>query len=320
MSNMEIWVKRLLPSALLNSIRPTTNMIRSQIRAIKRSMMKRLSVEDLASDLASIGIDKGDTLMVHSAMSSIGSVEDGAEPIIKSFLSRVDSDGTIMMPCYNAAEDVELGMREGRFVDLRTLKSNMGKITEVFRTWPGVARSSHPFSSVCVLGERTDHIISGHVKSPNICHAESPMAHIVENNVKIVGIGVSIAVGMAVSHYIEDTDNSFPIEVHSPPFMVEYIDQSGKTVKREVVRYDPAVSANRIGSKNTEWINEKMTQHFTRLGIMRWFQYGQAKSWVMEAEPVYQELLKLAKKGITIYLTEQKWKSMNAGDGSIESW
>jgi len=305
---------------LLNSIRPLTNFIRSQVRAVKRLLMRSLNVEDLVSDLESSGIVKGDTLMVHSSMSSIGNAEDGANTIIKSFLDAVDSSGTIMMPCYGSAEDVESGMRESRSVDLRTLRSNMGKITEVFRTWPGVVRSSHPFSSVCAWGAGADKIVSGHENRPTICHAESPMGHIVENNVKIVGIGVTIAVGMAVSHYIEDTDESFPIEVHSPPFLAEYIDQSGKTVKREVVRYDPAVSANRIGSKNTEWINEGLTQHFTRLGIMRWFRFGQAEAWVMQAESVYKELSRLASKGITIYLTEDQWKSMNGGNASTESW
>ena len=282
--------------------------------------MSKLTKENLVEDLKSIGIGSGDSIMVHSSLSSIGNVDGGAETVVESLVDAVTAQGTLMMPCYNSAEAVQADIEAGQYVDLRELRSSMGKITEIFRRRPGVVRSSHPFSSVCAWGKNAELVTSGHSKNPYICHAESPMGHIVDANVRIVGIGITIAVGMAVSHYLEDIDEPFPIEVHTPPFEVKYTDALGNSVEREVIRFDPVVSQTRIGSPGTEWICDSLTRHFTKLGIMQHFKFGNADSWVMEAKPVFIELKRLAKKGITIYLTEAEWKSMNSGNKSIDSW
>ena len=282
--------------------------------------MERSSLANLKADLTSAGFKPGDVLMVHSAMSKVGNVDGGAETIIQSLLETVAPFGTIMMPAYGSAADVEEGMKTDDIIDLQNQKSYMGKITEVFRTWPGAKRSSHPFSSVCAIGDHSQYMLADHAKDPNISHAESPLGRIVEKDAQIIGIGVTIAVGMAVSHVLEDTDETFPIEVHAPVFEAKYIDADGNAVTRDVIRFDPEVSKTRIGSPNTEWINEMLTQHFTKLGVMRHFQFGKADSWVMNAAPVFKELKRLAEKGITIYLTEAQWQEMNSGDPSIKSW
>ncbi|MBT3253107.1 MAG: AAC(3) family N-acetyltransferase [Candidatus Marinimicrobia bacterium] len=311
---------KLIPLSLRKSIRPLSNKIRSIVRRLLRTQMDRSTLGDLKADLASAGFSVGDILMVHSAMSKVGNVDGGAETIVKSFLETVERSGTILMPAYGAAGEVEEGMKTGSIIDLRTQKSYMGKITEVFRTWTGVKRSSHPFSSVCAIGNDTETMLADHWKNPNISHIDSPLGRIVEKDAQIVGIGVSIAVGMAVSHVLEDTDETFPIEVHSPAFKAKYVDSNGGSVIRDIIRFDPEVSKTRIGSPNTEWINEMLTKHFTKLGTMRHFRFGNADSWVMNAAPVFEELKRLAKLGITIYLTETQWKTMNGGDPSIDSW
>ena len=313
-------ITRLIPLSIRKSIRPLYSSLRSIVRNLRRARMDASSLADLKSDLAAAGFGAGDILMVHSAMSQVGNVDGGAGTIIKSFLETVEPSGTLLMPAYGSAADVEEGMKTGSIIDLRTQKSHMGKITEVFRTWPGVIRSSHPFSSVCAIGKQMDYMLSDHWKDPNISHADSPLGRIVEMDAQIVGIGVTIAVGMAVSHVIEDTDETFPIEVHSPIFEAKYIDSNGDSVRRDIIRFDPEVSKTRIGSPNTEWINEMLTQHFSAIGLMRQFKFGNAASWVMHAAPVFKELERLAKKGVTIYLTESQWKEMNRGNPSIDSW
>ena len=42
------------------------------------------SFEILVKDLNSIGIKKGDTVMVHSSLSSMGNVDGGAETVIEA--------------------------------------------------------------------------------------------------------------------------------------------------------------------------------------------------------------------------------------------
>jgi aminoglycoside N3'-acetyltransferase len=211
-------------------------------------------------------------------------------------------------------------MAQGETIDLRSAQPNTGIITETFRTWPEVRRSSHPFSSVCALGPSAEELIAGHAGDPHVCHAESPVGRLVAANAKIAGLGVPLSVGLSVAHYLEDTYGKFPFTVHSPPFTVRYVDTGGNTVTRDVIRYDPDVAETRIDHPKGTWILRMFTDHFTRRGILCWFRFGQADAWVMNAQPLFDELKRLADKGITMYLTQEQWLTMNDGRDGIKTW
>lgn len=263
------------------------------------------------------GIGTGDILMVHSSLSRIGNVIGSAETVIKSFIDVVTVKGTIIMPCYNSAELVIQDLKRGRILDLRKSPSSTGKITETFRSWHDIHRSSHPFSSVCAWGRQARYITAGHATKHNVCHSASPIGRLVELSGKVVGIGISIAQGFGIAHYLEDSWDEFPFEVHSSPFEVTYIDTDGNTIRRKVSRFDPKVSRTRIDYPEGSWICEKLTGHLARKGILKWFDYGEADAWVMEAVELYRELRRLAEKGITMYLTEKRLTDRNR---EIDKW
>jgi len=315
-----ILLRSMLPAAIYGYARLRYRAVRSTWRFMRRRFAETQNLNELILDLRSAGIAPGDTIMVHSSLSRIGNVDDGAVTVIRSLIDAVAPDGTVVMPCHGSADDVQRGAREGRILDLRTAKSKTGIVTEVFRRRFGSIRSSHPFSSVCARGKNQEYIVSRHAASPYICHAQSPIGRIVELDAKIVGLGVPISVGLAVAHYLEDTWDSFPFAVHAPPFEVTYIDTDGKKITRQVIRYDPVRAATRIDHVGGQWILKMFTSHFTRRGIIHWFTYGEAKSWVMRAALLYKELRRLADRGITMYLTRDEWLKMNAGNESIESW
>ena len=43
-------------------------------------------------------------------------------------------------------------------------------------------------------------------------------------------------------------------------------------------------------------------------GILHEFKFGQARSWIFDVQPFYEELKKLARLGITIYTTKEDFK------------
>jgi aminoglycoside 3-N-acetyltransferase len=255
--------------------------------------------------------------MVHSSLSRIGNVEGGPASVVQSFMDILTPGGTLIMPCYNSAEAMVKEFRAGRPTDLRVMPSAVGKITEVFRTWPGVIRSSHPFSSSCAWGKMADYIVSAHDQKPGVCHEESPVGRLVKLNGKIVGIGIPISQGLGVAHYLEDTWDGFPFEVHAPEFAVAYIDPSGKLIERRIWRFDPYVARTRIDQPDGTWICARLTTHLIRKGFLKQFRYGEADSWIMEAEPLFYELKRLATKGVTMYLTENSLTEQNR---DIENW
>jgi aminoglycoside 3-N-acetyltransferase len=225
--------------------------------------------------------------------------------------------GTLIMPAYNSAEEAVKKSRRGTPIDLRTSPSEVGIITEVFRTTPGVRRSSHPFSSACAWGVKAQHITESHTEAPEVCHPSSPVGRLVECQGTIVGIGIPIAQGLGVAHCVEDTYKTFPFEVHSDQFEIQYIDADGQVIQRRVSRYDPNVARTRIDYPDGKWIGERLTAHLERVGILKRFRYGCADSWSMRADILYEELKRLADKGVTMYLTPDKLDDRNR---DTENW
>lgn len=318
--SIKIWIRRLFPPFVYNFLRLIYRLLRSGIRKIirkiKRSGLKSIPLEQLVSDFKSAGIKPGDVIMVHASLSQIGKVKGGAETVVKSLMEVVTQEGTILMPVYGSVEELEKNTKLGKTINLKTEKSQVGKISETFRNWPGVYRSSHPFSSVCAWGKKAEYVTSGHADDQRICHSHSPVARFVELGGKVVGIGVSVHV-VSVYHVIEDAWDGFPFEVHSNSFSVTYIDAQGNTVNRQVCKYDPWVSRSRIDKPESEWIRQMFTYHLSRKGILQRCRFGKADSWTIEANPLSIELKHLASKGITMYLTKKQWDSRNE---SIDSW
>jgi len=314
---IKLWGKRYIPQGVINTIRKPFRLKRSKQRAAYRKEAKPLTLERLTSDLLSSGIRAGDLVMVHSSLSKIGNVDGGPATVIQSIIDIITPEGTLIMPCYNSAEVMLKELKHGKLLDLRSSPSFTGKITETFRTWPGVVRSSHPFSSSCAWGKLAEYVTDGQALNPNVCHADSPVGRMLKLKGRIIGIGIPIAQGLGVAHYLEDTWDGFPFEVHTPTFPVRYIDTSGKVVERDICRFEPEIARTRIDYPEGAWICEKLTEHLHRKGIYKPFQYGEAKSWLMESVDLFNELKRLAAKGVTMYLTPDRLTDQNR---DIENW
>ncbi|MEW6412598.1 MAG: AAC(3) family N-acetyltransferase [Candidatus Zixiibacteriota bacterium] len=302
--NLRIWAKKFLPTSIIQALRRISDRADSQARRARVESMPEVSKETLLNDLSEAGISPGDIIMVHSSLSRIGKVSGGADAVIDALLETITDEGTLIMPCYGSADEAFKSSKKGEPVDLRTAKSAVGKITEVFRVRKGVLRSSHPFSSSCAVGKHAEYITSGHDAGPDVCHADSPVGRLVELEGRVVGIGIPIAQGLGVAHFLEDTWDDFPFEVHSDRASITYIDADGKETTRDVSRYDPKISRTRVDYPDGQWICKTLTEHMIRVGLMKQFKFGQADSWLMEARALYDELKRLAQKGVTMYLTE----------------
>lgn len=310
------WLARNLSGTARRRLKSVYRRVRSPARQAKRRVREPVTRARLAADLEAGGIEAGDVVMVHSALSRIGNVEGGAATVIESLMDVVTPSGTILMPIYGDAESVFDDFRRGKLVDLRTATPLTGKIPDVFRTWPGVRCSSHPFSSVCAWGEQAEYVTRDHASEPRIAHGDSPIGRLVELGGKVVGLGVTLG-PVSFYHVLEDTWDEFPFRVYLGPQELTYVDHEGRPITRTVQRYDPEVRRTRIDQPEGEWIRNRLETHFRRRGILTDFRYGEANAWVIEAQPFYGELKRLASKGVTIYLTEEEWK--RSGE-PVESW
>lgn len=161
--------------------------------------------EDIKNALIKVGVDKGQTVMVHTSLSSLGYVCGGAQAIIEALMECVGDEGTIMMPTQSWKNlDPETGVywqepREWWNVirenipayDKRITPTNtMGSVAEMFRQWHGTLRSDHPARSVAAWGHYAEYLTKNHDLS-NIFGEGSPIGrpYELDGYVLLIGVG-----------------------------------------------------------------------------------------------------------------------------------
>jgi len=149
--------------------------------------------------------EPGDVLLVHSSLSAIGWVVGGARAVIDAFIEAVGDQGTLVMPAFTGdlsdpadwctppvpeswLDPIRKAMPA--FDPARTPTRHMGKIAELFRTWPGVRRSIHPVSSMAALGRHANMITERHELRYSLGDT-SPMGKIygLDGQILLIGVG-----------------------------------------------------------------------------------------------------------------------------------
>jgi aminoglycoside 3-N-acetyltransferase len=160
--------------------------------------------QDILDALAAVGVQKGQNVMVHTSLSSLGFVCGGAQIVIEALLESVGTDGTIMMPTQSWKNlDPSTGVHweepEQWWQLIRdnwpayhkdiTPTNTMGAVAEMFRKWPGSLRSDHPARSVAANGKWAQYLTTGHDLS-NIFGEDSPVGKLYELDGYVLLIGV----------------------------------------------------------------------------------------------------------------------------------
>ena len=166
--------------------------------------MKTVIKSDIADALRAVGLQRGDSVMVHTSLGKIGYVCGGAQAVIEALTETVGEDGTIMMPTQSWKNlDPETGVHwDADETDWDRIRENwpaynkaitptntMGAVAEMFRSWPGAVRSDHPARSVAVWGKHAEYLTENHDIS-DIFGDTSPIGKLYELDGKVLLIGV----------------------------------------------------------------------------------------------------------------------------------
>jgi aminoglycoside 3-N-acetyltransferase len=162
------------------------------------------TVNSIYNDLKKLGVNEGDTVLVHSSLSNIGWVCGGAQAVIMALLKSIGDEGTLVMPAqspsisdpeewenppipYDWLYDVYDNMPA--FDPMMTPTEGMGKIPELFRTIPNTIRSNHPQVSFTANGKFAKIITENHELTPGF-GMNSPLGKMYELNAKVLFLGV----------------------------------------------------------------------------------------------------------------------------------
>ena len=201
--------------------------------------------QDILDALANVGVKKGQTIMVHTSLSSLGFVCGGAQIIIEALLETVGNEGTIMMPAQSWKNlDPTAGVHweepEEWWPIIRenwpayhkdiTPTNTMGAVAEMFRKWPGTLRSDHPARSVAANGKYAKYLTADHDLS-NIFGEGSPIGKLYELDAFVLLIGVGY--DKNTSLHLADVRATYPGKHNSTEFSA--VIENGERVWK---RYD----------------------------------------------------------------------------------
>lgn len=189
----------------------------SEVRVINHTRGAPATVRSLRDELRRLGLRAGDTLLVHSSLSSLGWVCGGPVAVIQALESVLGPQGTLVMPTHTSQlsdpstwrnppvpgdwiEPIRRSMPA--FDPAVTPTRGMGAIPECFRSQPGVLRSNHPHDSFAARGPRARKIVAAHTLHDGLGEG-SPLARLydLDANVLLLGVGHDSNTSLHLAEY-----------------------------------------------------------------------------------------------------------------------
>lgn len=242
------------------------------------------SRESLIADLIGIGVREGGPLLVHSSLKALGWVSGGAAAVLHAISTVVTARGTLVMPAQsqdltdpagweappvppNWLEDIRASMPA--FDRLRTPTRDMGRIAELFRTWPAVCRSDHPTSSFAAWGAQAS-AVTREQSLADPFGANSPLSRLYDLDAQILLMGVGFDCCTALHHAERLAWPDQDMRREGSPIMVEG--------KRVWTWYDTPVLRTDLFDAAGSFLRKQ--------GLVRTGQIGLAQCQIMSARAV----------------------------------
>ena len=164
--------------------------------------------EKIAGALISLGVKKGDSLLVHSSATGLGYVEGGPDAVIDGFLDAVGDGGNIAAaalttPYIGFEGEVNKSLAYRPYSPENINAVWTGLIPKTLFARPGAIRSPHASHSWVAFGPDARALTEGHGMLTPPASPDSPMAKVLARNGKAVFFGCSLSSNTFL-HFLED--------------------------------------------------------------------------------------------------------------------
>jgi len=283
---------KFLPKRLVQTIQKRNKKKRKNTIE-KQAIAGGLTAERLTKIFREIGIQEGDVLLVHAALSKMGFVENGAQTVVHCLLDAVGTTGHLLMPTSsNDGRQLDF-IKQQPIFDVKNTPSRMGAITEYFRKLPQAKRSLHPTESVACIGPYAEEFVQGHFGAITAYQSDSPFGKVIEKEGKILMIGVTFDNAGTNVHCLEDAlDFPFPV-YHPEVFSAQIIDYEGRTHVVQTKVHNPVMSGKRYC--------DYLIPLFEREGVLTKHQIGDAACLLIDAKGMFNSMKNQLASGKTIY-------------------
>ena len=241
--------------------------------------MDVITRNDIISALGKLGLEKGDHVIVHSALSSIGNVAGGADTVIDALLEAVGEEGTVVVPTFGSKDKV---------FDPKKSDTTFGIIPQTLWKRKNALRSRHPLASVAAVGAKAKWLVEGH-ETAKIAHGyNTPYTKLAELDGKILLVGVDQDRNTFL-HTAEELAR-WP---YLKPAKGSYLDAHGKTITK-TWPYFPGPHRNFIGLQS--WLKSS--------GLVSRGMIGSSVAQLMRAKPLLAALLERLKVEPDLFLSQ----------------
>lgn len=271
--------------------------VKKHVKAFRRLVWNTLwpfTPDDLQHTLSTLGIARGDSILVHSSFDAFEGFQGKPTDVISVLQNVVGTEGVVMMPTMTFGGTAVAYARSNPLFDVARTPSRMGLLTELFRRSPGVVRSIHPTHPVAIWGNEADVIATDHHLAQTPCGAGTPYEALLERDGKIVLLGTDIGV-LTFFHLLEERlERELPVA----PFTQEVFHLRSKALDGQILDthcrlFEPAVSRRRNLYKMVPYLKKTAGWRCARVGGL--------KVTVLAAVDVLGVARSMNKQGLSFY-------------------
>ncbi|EGJ8758589.1 N-acetyltransferase LegH [Campylobacter jejuni] len=162
---------------------------------------KKYSTYDFIETFYKLGLQKGDTLCVHTELFNFGfpllSRNEFLQTILDCFFEVIGKEGTLIMPTFTYS------FCKNEVYDKINSKTKMGALNEYFRKQTGVKRTNDPIFSFAIKGAKEELFL----KDTTSCFGENCVYEVLtKENGKYMTFGGQ---GHTLTHYAEEQFNVY---------------------------------------------------------------------------------------------------------------
>jgi aminoglycoside 3-N-acetyltransferase len=171
----------------------------------------------IADDLSALGLRRGDTVLVHASLRSLGWVCGGAVAVVQALLDVLGTPGTLVVPTQTMGNSdprhwstppvpeawwPAIRASMPAFDPRITPSTGIGAIGEMVRQWPGAVRSDHPQASFAAVGAIAGELMAEHRLDSHLGE-HSPLAALerVAARVLLLGAGFDSCTAFHLAEY-----------------------------------------------------------------------------------------------------------------------
>ncbi|MCA9958115.1 MAG: AAC(3) family N-acetyltransferase [Anaerolineales bacterium] len=211
--------------------------------------MQIITTQTLVNDLKNLGVQTGQTLLVHTSMKALGKHVLGDAPaVVDALMEVITPEGTLVMPTNSTNNTDPATWGRNPFTPEQwdtiraemppyrpeiTPSNRMGMINECFRTYPGVRRSSHPAFSFAAWGKHAAFVTANQSLNNSVAE-QSPVGRVYELDgwILLMGVGYERNTSLHLADYWADypfkerEDNGSAMLVNGRCQWVTYYDEA----------------------------------------------------------------------------------------------